>query len=270
MSQNSHTLLLFFTNAEQIKICYQLFTKLDAEAAEEAQAIGEALGIDITESWNDDWFNQSVSHGADFIRVIYDTETGYDMPLDVLQQMFAIGIKAACLEVFHSQVGEFSQFHFVESRLITREALYKKYPEIEAIIDTEFECEPDEIEQEGYSRPRSIRQLLRDERQQGKDVREFVEGIQGLTRLSRETGENPLQLVKSVLMLGALGKGILHATIFGVVTILLFKGLWLWICLTAFLLIALPPIYSSNLDDEPGVEVDEDTEDEGEAGSEKC
>ena len=270
MSQNSHTLLLFFNNAEQIKACYQLFTKLDAGATEESQAIGESLGIDIAESWNNDWDNQSISHGPDFIRVIYDTATGYDMPLDVLQQMFAIGIKAACLEVFHSQVGAFSQFHFIDSRLIKREALYRKFPEIEAIIDTEFECDPDEIEQEGYSRPRSIRQLSRDKQQQSKDARELIADIQSLTRLSRETGENPLQLLKSALMLGAIGRGILHATIFGVVTILLFKGLWLWICLTVLLLIILPLAYSSDIDDESGVEEDENTEDDGEVGTEKC
>ena len=275
MSQNNHRLLLFFTNEDQIKSCYTLFKNLEAEASSEAQAISQHLGIDISKNWNEDWFNQSVSHGPNFVRLTYDTSTGYDMPLEVLQQLFAIRIKAACLEVFHDQVGEFSQFYFVEGRLISRDAIFEKYPKIEAIIDKEFECEADQLEEEGYSRPQTIKQLIKDKQQQEKEARDFVDGIQDLAKLSRDTGENPLQLVKSAMLLSALGKGLLHAVMFGVVTILLFKGLWLWISLTVLLLIALPLIYITNVNTELGSDDEEDEDSDSgkndmEAGGEKC
>lgn len=272
MSQNSHKLLLFFSNQEQIKSLFQLLQKLHA-GDDEAAVLGQQLGIDITQAWNEEWFNQEISLGPNFLRLVYDTSTGYDMPLDVLQQLFDFGIKAACLEVFHDQVGELSQSHFTDSRLVTREDMFKKFPKLRAVIGVEFEGEAEQLEQEGCRRPCTIKQLIKEKQQNEKDAMTLVEGISDLGKLSRETGENPVELMKSALIIGAAGKGLLHAFVFGLVTILLFKGLWLWVSLTLLLLIALPLIYVMNaqgaFDDDEESNEDND-EDDTESGVQAC
>ena len=49
------------------------------------------------------------------------------------------------------------------------------------------------------------------------------------------------------LVWGAIIKGVGQALIFGVVTVLLFKGMWLWISLALMLAVLLPMYYLSDI-----------------------
>jgi hypothetical protein len=58
-----------------------------------------------------------------------------------------------------------------------------------------------------------------------------------------KSGQSPVQGLMAVLLLRAGLKGLLHAVVFTVITVLLFKGLWLWLGLGLVLAITLPLFY---------------------------
>lgn len=268
MSHNSHTLLLFFDKEDLYKNCLRMFKLLDEEAPEKAKEIGRLLDVNIAQAWKDDWFNQSITPTSKFLRLDYDTSTGYDLPLDVLQQLFDAGLRAACLEVFYDQVGEFGQFYFMDGQLVDKDSVCKKFGRIRSIVDEQFENDNDQLDQDEYIRPTPITKLIKEKTKHEKEASEMVDSLIGLAKASSETGVNPLELAKSAMVLRAAGKGLLQAVGFGIVTILLFKGMWLWISLTVVLLVALPLIYVSNVSDVFGD--DEDGDNKNNEGEEPC
>ncbi len=254
MSQNAHKLLLFFDNVDHFRNCLAMFKQLEAGNAEKAAEFSALLGVDILNAWNEDWFNHSVTPNRQFIRLDYDSSARYDLPLDVLKQLFGAGLRVACLEVFYDQVGEMAQFYFKDGKLLDKDLVYGKSEKIKAIVREHFEGDPEELEDDGYPRPCTIDKLIKGEARQQEEASEMMNTMLELAKAAKETGKNPVELVKSVLILRAVGKGLLHALIFGVITILLFKGLWLWIILMILLAVILPLIYvqkaSAQFDDE--------------------
>ena len=265
MSQNNHSLLLFFDKAEKHKACYSLFKSANSEDQENYKKLSEKLGIDISDNWGDDWFNIHFESKQKYISLSLDTSTSNDLTLDLLESLFSIGMRAACVEVFFDQVGEFSQHFFFDGSMIERDSLFKKSKLFQEVSKKEFECEQDDLEEEYSDLPVSITELRarRDKQQEEaaetvesmmdmfaqarKDgnTSELVSGLVDLAKAADETGVDPVDIVKSGMIIRAAIKGLLQALFFGVVTILLFKGLWLWVILTVFLVVLLPIIYVS-------------------------
>lgn len=263
MSQNSTTLLLFFDNQTLCKNYLLLFNKLNESKNQEAESIAEQLNIDISKTWQEDWFNHHVTAQPLYIRIDYDASTSYHLPLNLLKQLFESGLISASLEIFYDQVGEFSQHYFINGKLDERDAVFNQYPIVKDVSQSLFECAYDELEDEGIDTPVSIIQLIKNEEKAQKESQEMVDSIVELAKLSKDTGSNPMELLKSVLLLRALGKGLVYAIIFGVVTVLLFKGMWLWISLSIILAIVLPVYYISKVSNELSEDSD-DLEEEGE------
>lgn len=259
MSQNAHSLLLFFEGEQSYRTCLKILRLLEKEHMEEAHELGDEWGVDLPAEWEEEWFNQSVSPTAKFIRIDYETATGYELPLTVLQQMFASGLRAACLEVFYDQVGEFGQFFFMKGQLVEAESLFSRYPAVAGIVEQEFQCDGSEVQDHGYQTPIAISQLTEQQQEAEARGKEMMDAILQLSTAAQKTGVNPVELAKSVLVLRAGGKGLIHAALFGVITVLLFKGIWLWLGLTAVLLVFLPLSYSSRA----AAEFNRDDKDEG-------
>jgi hypothetical protein len=262
MSQNTTTLLLFFEQEQTHKDCLLMLLKLEQSNHEQALHYANRLKIDINTAWNDDWFNQSVSAQPDHIRVSYDTSTRYHLPLSVLQQLFSCGLKAAAIEIFFDQVGEYEQHYFLNNQQILRTQFYSKMPKAKEITTECFQCSIDELNEDEISKPRSISKLLEDQVAHNKDSQEMVSAMLDLARVSRENNTNPIETLKSALILKALGKGLFQSVTFATLTILLFKGIWLWISLSLLLAVCLPLYYTSK--------VLEDFPDETEEGEVAC
>ncbi len=260
MSQNSHKLLLFFDNAELGKNCLAMFKQLEAANAEKIDEFSKQLKVNISKAWNEDWFNHSITPNKKFIRLDYDSSSHYDLPLDVLKQLFDAGLRVACLEVFYDQVGEISQFYFMDGILLDKDSVCEKNREIKAIVNEAFEMDLQESGNDGYPRPCSIDKLIEMEAKQREDSAEMMNAMLELANIAKETGKNPIELAKSVGVLRAAGKGLLHATLFGVVTILLFKGVWLWVVLTILLMVILPLIYIQKVSAQFGDDIDDETD----------
>ena len=267
MSQNAHTLLLFFNEEKSYRKCQKILKYLEADRAMKAAQHSEEWGVDLPNAWNDDWFNHNVTSTSKFIRVYYETSTSYDLPLALLQQLFDVGLRVACLDVFYDQVGETGQFYFLEGQLVSKKALLEKYGLMQDILDQEFGSEVDASDSNGYKTPRTISKLLEDKQLQESESKEMLDSMLELARTVRETGQLPSEIyeeARAALVLRALIKGVLQSVAFGVVTILLFKGVWLWIGLSIILLIILPLIYVNKVAEEYPLEDEEDEEDEEE------
>lgn len=261
MSQNAHSLLLFFDDEQRHKICLLMFLKLDKGEDTEAEAYGAKLGVDVSAQWHDVWFNQAVSAQPDYIRVDYETGTSEDLPLDVLRQLFDSGLKAAVLHTFYDQVGEFSTHHFLDNALVSSETLFRAHPALQGIVSRQLALEDGEDYSVDTDEPVSIEKLMEREKRHEEQGREMLEGLLAIGKLSRETGQSPEAVLKSVLILRALGKGLLQGLGFTVVTVLLFKGLWLWIGLGVLLTVLLPLIYMLGVVKEFSDEGEEDDAD---------
>lgn len=267
MSQNSNTLLLFFENDDAYTNCLKLFKQLEAETFDKA----ESFGIEISQTWNDDWFNHSITSDSQYIRIYYDTSVRCELPLSVLHQLFSVGLEAACLEVFYDQVGEFGQYYFLEDQLVEKASVYKKYTQIENIVDEQFECDSEDLDEDGYSLPSLITKLISDREKQLEDSNKMVDALMNLSKASQESGENPIELLKNAMILRAAAKGLLQAFGFGVITVLLFKGIWLWICTAIILGVILPLVYVNGINKEFGDDIDEeDKGDDLEDGETAC
>lgn len=279
MSQNNHSLLLFFDKAEKFKACFSLFKAANSEDQAHYRKLSEELGIDLGDNWGDAWFNIHFEAKPKYISLNFDTSTSNDLTLDLLESLFSIGLRAACVEVFYDQVGEYSQHFFFDGRMVARESLFKKSKLFEEFLENEFECDSDDLEEEYDDLPINITELraLRDEQQEeaaatadammdmfaqarkeGKSS-ELLSGLAEVAMASKETGEDPVDIIKSALVIREAIKGLLQALAFGLVTILLFKGLWLWIILTVLLVVLLPIIYVGLV----SADFEEDEDEEG-------
>lgn len=245
MSQNSHTLLLFFDDEQKHKDCLLMFLKLNSGENRNAQYYAERLSVDVSDQWENSWFNHAVAAKPEYIRIDYDTSTHEDMPLEVLRQLFSAGMNGAVLDTFYDQVGEYSRHHFLDGKLVNQEMLYQGIARSRTITESMFNREDED--EDDYSvtvdTPVSIDDLIKQENKREENAQEMVNALLELGKVARETGSSPVDVARSVLVLRALGKGLLQALIFGVVTALLFQGMWLWIVLAIVLAVVLPLFY---------------------------
>lgn len=242
MSQNANTLMLFFDNQTQHESCVLAIVNLMRGDDAKSKEWQGRLGVDLSSHWNQDWFNHEFRAQPDFIKLSFDSSTAASLPLPLLLNLFEHGLRAAVIEVFHDQVGETERRHFLAGAMVNRADLYSHAPDLKAVVAREMA--EDEGATDCISRPVPIRKLIEEQKKNEARAQETVEGIVTLARAARESGASPLQLMKGVLILWAIGKGLLHALIFTVVTLVLFKGLWLWLGLGLLLAVLLPLIYA--------------------------
>ncbi|CAA0096705.1 Uncharacterised protein [BD1-7 clade bacterium] len=240
MSQNAHRLLLFFDDQKIYKDVFRLFKSLEQGNSDQIEKMQLALSVSFEEVWNNNWFNQEVIPEPTHLCIDFETSARDIPPFQVIESLFDIGIIAATIETFYDQVGEFQQLHFMDKCLVDKASLYERYPRIKSILANAFEAEDDELDDDGYERPKKLSRLIKDEAKNQKEAAELVNAISGLSKVASESGTNPFEAVKSALVVSAAIRGLAQALLFGVMTILLFKGIWLWICLTIVAVVALP------------------------------
>ncbi|MGY4534565.1 hypothetical protein ACVW0Y_003706 [Pseudomonas sp. TE3786] len=244
MSQNSHQLLLFFADQTSHETALRALLELRREAPERSAPFQAQLGVELNELWTENWFNQQFSAQPEFLRLDFDTSTSAPLPLQLLGQLFQGALRAAVVEVFYDQVGETQRYHFSAGKLVNRDAFYLAEPEAGRAVDGQLP-EPDEGECIEVAKPTSLKQLLAEQKSEAKQRDETVQAFIELAKVSRETGSNPLEVVQVVMVLGGLAKGLLQAFVFTLVTVLLFKGVWLWIGLGLVLAVVLPLYYAT-------------------------
>jgi hypothetical protein len=250
MSQNTHQLLLFFADQARHETAVRAVLELRRGDLERSAALQAQLGIDLTSLWTDTWFNHEFSAQADFLRLTFDTSTSAPLPLQLLAQLFQGGLRAAVVEVFYDQVGETQRYHYLAGKQVNREPFYQSEPQAGQVVDAQL-GEPDEDDCcVTVAKPVSLKQLLAEQKSEAKQRDEAVQAFVELAKLSRETGSNPLAVVQGVMVIGGLAKGLLQALAFTVVTVLLFKGFWLWMGAGLLLAVALP-LYHANQANKP-------------------
>src|SRR6218665_1638376 len=244
MSQNTDHLLLFFADQTRHETAVRAVLELSRGELARSAELQAQLGIDLTTPWTERWFNQDFSAQPEFLRLSFDTSSSEALPLQLLTQLFQGGLRAAVLEVFHSQVCETERHYFHAGHRVSPEAFYQAEPEIGQVVEAQLGEDEEDFTGE-FAEPASLKQLLAEQKANTKLRDETVQAIVELADISRKTGSNPLDVARSVLVLRGLLKGVLQALAFTLVTVLLFKGLWLWIGLGVVLLVALPLYYAS-------------------------
>ena len=243
MSQNSHTLLLFFEDNDSLKNCLSMLNSLESGDEEKIKEYSDQLHLDISHIWNEEWANHVLEPRNDHISLYYDTATSYELPTDVLVKLSDAGLKASCLEVSYGQVGEYSQFYFTKTHLVEVDNFFEKFPELKQTISNEFELDPSELEDDGYSRPATIKTLITERERELKETEEMMDRIKNMSNSSNKDGVSLGEFLTSPAFLRGLGKALLHASIFGLITAWLFKGIWLWIGLSIVLAVILSIVY---------------------------
>lgn len=257
MSQNTHTLQLFFEDPVKLKLGQLVYQYLAVGNAVQAQRWADKLGgADLEALWDAQWFNQEVLVKPDHLTLRFDTGAHDDLPLPALEALFAHGLKAAVLEVFYDQVGETERMHFDGGQWVSRRAFFQKNPQWLPVVepkaertaadeahgedgdaDTDYECSKDP------AKPISVTQLRMQEAERKREAHEAVEAIADFAKAMGKNGTSLGQGLIAVLLLRAGLKGLLHAVVFTVFTILAFKGFWLWLGLGLVLAVVLPLYY---------------------------
>lgn len=258
MSQNAHTLHLFFDSPIKLKTAQLVYQYLVAGNTEQAQRWAGELGVaDLDGLWEGEWFNQQVAAKPTHLLLCFDTGTHGNLPLRALETLFAHGLRAAVLEVFYDQVGETERMHFDQGQWVGRKAFFSAHPDWRAVVEPADERNAatggadagDGAQDDPYAcsrdpaKPMSVAKMRKDEADRRKQGEEAAQAFIGLARTMGKSGQSPVQGLMAVLLLRAGFKGLLHAIVFTVVTVLLFKGLWLWLGLGLVLAIALPLFY---------------------------
>lgn len=261
MSQNAHTLHLFFEDAIKLKTAQLAFQYLAADNTEEARRWAAMLGVEDLEAlWDPEWFNQQVTAARTHLLLCFDTGTSGDLPLRALETLFAHGLQSAVLEVFYDQVGETERMHFDQGRWVSRKDFFGAHPEWGTVVEpveahsTAGEGDSgaalgEEEEGDRYAcskdpaKPIGVTQLRQQEARRKKEAEEAAQAFIDMARAMGKTGKSPVQGLVAVLLLRAGFKGLVQAIVFTVVTILLFKGFWLWLGLGLVLAIVLPLYY---------------------------
>ncbi len=255
MSQNTHTLHLFFQDPIKLKLGQLVYQYLATGHTEQAQRWADKLGgADLEALWDAQWFNQEVFARPDHLTLRFDTGTHDDLPLHALETLFAHGLQAAVLEVFYDQVGETERMHFDAGQWVSRQAFFQKNPQWQPVVEPQAQrgeqgesSEDDEDADHACSKdpakPIPITQLRKQEAQRKREAQEAVEAFVGLAKAMGKSGTSPVQGLIAVLLLRAGLKGLLQAVVFTVVAVLLFKGFWLWMGLGLVLAVVLPLYY---------------------------
>lgn len=261
MSQNTHTLHLFFEDPVKLKIGQLVYQYLAAGNTEQAQRWADKLGRgDLDALWDALWFNQEVFSEPDHLTLRFDTGTHDDLPLTALEALFAHGLQAAVLEVFYDQVGETERMHFDTGQWVSRQVFFQRNPQWLPVLerraerggpgdanegdgDEDADADADHGCSKDPAKPISITQLRQQEAKRKREAQEAAEAIVDFAKAMGKSGTSPVQGLIAVLLLRAGLKGLLQAIVFTVVTVLLFKGFWLWLGLGLVLAVVLPLYY---------------------------
>lgn len=259
MSQNTVTLQLFFEDPIKLKLGQLVYQYLAAGNTEQAQRWADKLGgADLDALWDAEWFNQEVFAEPNRLTLRFDTGTTDDLPLRALEALFAHGLQAAVLEVFYDQVGETERMHFDAGQWVSRQAFFQKNPQWQPVVEPKAQrgekgesSEGDEEDEEDAdyacskdpAKPIPITKLRKQEAQRKREAQEAVEAIVDFAKAMGKSGTSPVKGLIAVLLLRAGLKGLVQAFVFTVVTVLLFKGFWLWLGLGLVLAVVLPLYY---------------------------
>lgn len=260
MSQNSHTLILIFNDQASHEACVLAFHHLQRGNPAQSEPYQQRLGGELSTLWRDKWFNHEFKATPDFMMIGYDCSVHDEPPYALLRDLFKAGLAAAAVEVFHDQVGEYQREHFLDGKLVDSSQLLQARPEMAALMEAEF-AELDDLDDVNRTVVDAValQTLIDDEQRRRKEAQEMVGALLSLTRGAREAGVNPIELAKSAVLIGSLVRGLIHALLFTVVCVLLFKGLWLWIGLGVVMCVILPLKYMAQsnreMSDEPEEEV---------------
>ncbi len=249
MSQNSHSLVLFYDDTKKHQFSLLTFWKLKSNDKLAAKQYATKLGLTLSDEWIDNWANLSVDATPDYICINFDTSISESLPLNELEQLFNCGLTSAVIDTFNDQVGESTRHHFHQAKLVNQNFLYQANQRIAACIEKLLE-NADEESIVSVKKPITITELIKKEQQRLDDANEMIKTMLELGKASKESGTNPLELAKSVLLIRALIKGAVQAIIYLVVTILLFKGFWLWLVSGLLLLIILPLYHAGQVSKE--------------------
>ncbi len=247
MSQNAHTLYLFVEDPIKLKYCQLMYQYLAADQSDEAERWAMKLGIeDVSAVWDAEWFNQAASAQPGHVRLCFDTGTHDDLPLLALETLFAQGMDAAVLEVFYDQVGEVMRMYFSNGQWVSRQAFIEQHAQWRSIVEPTdaglfADHEGADPVVKDPSKPTAIALLRQQEIARKEKAQENVKDFLELAKASHALGG--VKGLVGVLVLRAAIKGLLQGLAFTVITVLLFKGLWLWVSLGLILTIALPLYY---------------------------
>lgn len=280
MSQNTLTLQLFFEDPIKLKLGQLVYQYLAAGNTEQAQRWADKLGgADLEALWDAEWFNQEVFAEPNRLTLRFDTGTTDDLPLRALEALFAHGLQAAVLEVFYDQVGETERMHFDVGQWVSRQAFFRKNPQWQPVVEPKAQrgekgesSEGDEEDEEDAdyacskdpAKPISITKLRKQEAQRKREAQEAVEAIVDFAKAMGKSGTSPVKGLIAVLLLRAGLKGLVQAFVFTVVTVLLFKGFWLWLGLGLVLAVVLPLYYM--LSEYKDLKGDDDDDNEADGG----
>ena len=269
MSQNTHTLHLFFENPIKLKLGQLVYQYLATGHTEQAQRWADKLGApDLSALWDAQWFNQEVLARPDHLTLRFDTGTSDDLPLHALETLFAHGLQAAVLEVFYDQVGETERMHFDAGQWVSRQAFFDKNPQWLPVVEPKAERDED-TDYSGSkdpAKPISITRLRKQEAERKREAQEAAEALVDFARAMGKGGvKNPVAGLIGVLLLRAGLKGLLQAFVFTVLAVLLFKGFWLWLGLGLVLAVVLPLYYM--LSEYKAIKGDDDSSDADGDGS---
>lgn len=276
MSQNAHTLHLFFEDPIRLKYAQLVYQYVAEGNTEQAERWAAKLGTELAQLWNPEWFNQQVTATPGYLQLNFDTGTSDPLPLSPLVALFGHGLQAAVLDVFYDQVGETQRMYFDKGQWVPRQYFLALYPHLQAIVEPAHD--PDDGDGPGErasayahdpAKPLSVARLAKDEAKKRKEAQEAAEAFVEIARAMGKNGvKNTMDGVIGVVVLGSALKGLLHAAVFTVVTVLLFKGLWLWLGLGLLLAIALPLYYATRTHSElKGDGGDGDGDTDGEAAA---
>jgi hypothetical protein len=248
MSQNSHSLLLFFDSADRSRKYARLLLALQHGETDTIRKGSEALDIDLGPAWHDDWFNQTVTVLPEGLRLDYDSSNHHLLPLRALQSLFARGLQAAVLQSFIDQAGELQRHHFLAGQWVSASALYQALPALQATVQAQLPLDAEQADpSQSPDQATDLQDLLDKEARHVAEVQEMLGAFKS-ARLAAladgGSGEKTLAAMKAALIIRAMAKGVLQAGAFMAVTLLLFKGKWLWIGLGVVLLIVLPLSYA--------------------------
>lgn len=272
MSQNAHTLHLFFEDPIRLKYAQLVYQYIAEGNTAEATRWAGKLGVDLADLWDGEWFNQQVTAAPSYLQLNFDTGTSDPLPLSPLAALFGHGLQAAVLDVFYDQVGETQRMYFDKGLWVPRQYFLALYPQLQSIVEPAHD--PDDGDEPGEraaadahdpAKPISVDRLLKEEAKKRKEAQEAAEAFVEIAKSMGKNGvKNTVDGVIGVLVLGSALKGLLHAAVFTVVTVLLFKGLWLWLGLGLVLAVVLPLFYAARTYRE--IKGDDDDGDGDEAG----
>ena len=246
MSQDTHTLLLFFDDEVLHKRCLLMFINLQRGDMDKAKQFSDPLGVTsvVTESWNKDWFNCELDASPDYISFSYDSRASRSNTYPFLQLLFKAGLSAAALNIFFDQVGEEETSFFIDGYRVPAGDYYRHSAKVKKVTEKLWD---DISDSEINDEKTAIEQLIAAENLHYEDVGELLNLLKGAAMTSAKEQVSIEDMVESADVFRAIGKGVLQAILFGLFTILAFKGFWLWLTLSLILLVLLPYYHLSVL-----------------------